>query len=72
MGYNDNYFRMVSEMLQKNKMSIQSTGYIIWHLPRKVWLVITNDQKRLCMNLREDIQIQDTPEGTHNISGSNK
>ena len=34
MGYDDNYFRIISSMLRINKRRIQSTVDIIWHLPR--------------------------------------
>ena len=42
MGYDDNDISMIPEMLQEKNRRINSTGDIIWHLPREVCLVLTN------------------------------
>ena len=44
MGYDDNYFRMIPEMLQEKNRRIKYNGDIIWHMPREVYLVLTNDK----------------------------
>ena len=61
MGYDDNDFRMISEMLHSNRRRTQYNRDSIWNLLREVWSMINNEKKRLRMELREYGQIWDTP-----------